>query len=82
MRTTVTLDPDAHVVVKRLMRERSIGFKQALNDAIRAGGAEPNAPYETPIFDMGVPRVNLDKALQLSGQMEDDYILAKMAKGR
>jgi hypothetical protein len=35
-RTTVTLDPAAQLV-RRRMRERGISFKQAINHAIRAG---------------------------------------------
>ena len=37
MRTTVTLDPDVERVLQTAMRERGISFKQALNDAVRAG---------------------------------------------
>lgn len=47
MRTTVTLDADTERLLRSAMRERNIGFKAALNDAIRRGlgahaaGAEP-----------------------------------------
>ena len=41
MRTTVTLDPDTDALVRRLMRERSISFKEAVNAAIRAGATQP-----------------------------------------
>ena len=47
MRTTVTLDADTERLLRRAMRERNVGFKTALNDALRrglrahAGGAEP-----------------------------------------
>jgi hypothetical protein len=37
VRTTITLDPDAERMVRSIMRERGVSFKQALNDAIRAG---------------------------------------------
>ena len=37
VRTTITLDPDTELLVKRAMRERGISFKEAVNDAIRAG---------------------------------------------
>lgn len=46
MRTTVTLDADTERLLRSAMRERNVGFKTALNDAIRrglrehAGGAE------------------------------------------
>jgi prevent-host-death family protein len=32
-------------------------------------------------FDMGVPLVDLTKANQLAGEMEDQEIMAKMARG-
>ena len=34
MRTTVTLDPDTEDVIRRLMRDRGLTFKQAVNEAI------------------------------------------------
>lgn len=37
MRTTVTLDPDDERLIGVAMKERSISFKQALNDAARIG---------------------------------------------
>lgn len=33
MRTTVTLDAESGAIVRRLMRERGLTFKQALNTA-------------------------------------------------
>ena len=47
MRTTVTLDADTERLLRSSMRERNVGFKTALNDAVRRGlrehatGAEP-----------------------------------------
>ena len=37
MRTTVTLDPDVEVLVRKAMRERRLSFKAALNQAVRDG---------------------------------------------
>ncbi len=37
MRTTVTLDADTERLLRGAMRERSLTFKAALNDAIRQG---------------------------------------------
>jgi hypothetical protein len=81
MRTTVTLDPDTHAHVRRLMRERSLSFKEALNTAIRAGAAKPARPFvaRTPTFDMGEPRLPLDKALRLAAELEDEEIVRKLA---
>lgn len=81
MRTTVTLDPDTDAIVRKLMRERKLTFKHALNTAIRAGAPERrsvSAPI-TRTYRMGEPLVPLDKALQLAAQLEDDEIIRKMA---
>jgi hypothetical protein len=79
MRTTVTLDPDTDAIVRRYMRERSLTFKQAINEAIRAGSARPRRrSARTPTFDMGRPRVSLDRALRLAADLEDEEIRRKL----
>lgn len=85
MRTTVTLDPDTEALLRKRMAERHVSMKQALNDAVRAGlGASPGpaAPFRTPTFDLGVPSVPLDRALQLAGELEDEEILRKARAGK
>jgi hypothetical protein len=83
MRTTVTLDPDTEALVRRLMEQRQISFKQALNDAIRKGaGAGPAIDVVTSARRMGVPTVNLDQALQLHGELEDEEIVRRMRTGQ
>ncbi len=81
MRTTITLDSDVDVLVKRLMRERRLSFKEAVNFAIRSGLAPKNddAAFATPTFDLGKPHVPLEKALQLAGELEDEELLRKTA---
>lgn len=82
MRTTVTLDPDVEQLIKQRMLRRGVSFKQALNDAIRDGlGARTADTYETPTFSMGVPIVDLTKALQLAGELEDEELVRKVRRG-
>lgn len=82
MRTTVTLDPDAEQLLRRRMRERGVSFKVALNDAIReALGGGPSGSFRTPTRDLGIPTVNLDRALALAGDLEDEERLRKMRAG-
>jgi hypothetical protein len=83
MRTTVTLDDDAASLLRRRMREQGISFKQALNDAVRQAYGAPadDARFETPVFDMGVPTVDLDRALQLLAELEDEELIAKYRRG-
>jgi hypothetical protein len=83
MRTTVTLDDDTVAVVRRRMRERGVSFKQALNDAIRDGahGRPTRTEFVTRTADLGVPSVNLDRALQLAADLEDEELLRRQRRG-
>lgn len=83
MRTTVTLDDDTLAVVRRLMAERGVSFKQALNDAIREGGRHRPAParFATTTAELGVPDVNLDRAIQLAAELEDEELIRRQRRG-
>lgn len=83
MRTTVTLDPDVEQVIRRRMRERNQSFKQALNDAIRSGVAAPatRRHFKTKPAAMGESVVNLDRALQLAGDLEDEELVRRLRAG-
>jgi hypothetical protein len=82
VRTTITLDPDTAQLIRRRMREQGISFKEAVNQAIRssAGGGRSD-PFVTETASMGESRVNLDRALQLSADLEDDELLRRMRAG-
>jgi hypothetical protein len=83
MRTTVTLDPDTAALIRHRMRERGISFKQALNEAIRAGADENRgAPFRTATASLGVPVINLDRALQLAAELEDEELVRKTRVGK
>lgn len=80
----MTLDPDTRLLVERAMDQRGLSFKEAVNAAIRAGLAAPaSAPraYTTP-RSLGPARVDLTKALQLAGELEDDGLARRLAEGR
>ncbi|MBK5223772.1 MAG: antitoxin [Acidimicrobiia bacterium] len=82
MRTTVTLDPDAEQLIRRRMRERGLSFKEAINDAIRAGTTDrASATFRTEPAAMGTSRVNLDRALQVAADLEDDELIRKQRSG-
>ena len=85
MRTTVTLDPDVEARLREVARERGISFKEALNSAIRAGlmAARGAREYRTPSRSLGLrPGINLDKALQTAGDLEDAEIVHELERGR
>ena len=82
MRTTITLDKD---VAERLKRETASGkitFKQAVNDALRAGfgmtAHEPRAPYRVnPHASAYTSGVDPRRLNQLADELEADAFLEK-----
>jgi hypothetical protein len=83
MRTTVTLDADVELLVKQMMRDRGMTFKQAVNDAIRAGMVprSGSARPTFPTYDMGAPLVDVTKALRLAGELEDRELTGRLGRG-
>jgi hypothetical protein len=83
MRTTVTLDPDVAAKLKQVARERGESFKAVLNAAVRAGlgaGGRSTRRYSMPARRMGVrPTIDLDHALRLAGQLQDEETVRKLA---
>lgn len=79
MRTTLTLDPDVADLLKQAVHDQRRPFKQVLNDALRQGLSAPTspAPFVQQRFSMGRSRVDLTKALALSGELEDQATLAR-----
>jgi hypothetical protein len=82
MRTTVTLDPDVEQRIKSVMRERGCTFKEVLNDAIRAGlagGHVRSKPFVQRTYSLKLRAgVDIVKALQLAGDLEDQEIVRKL----
>jgi hypothetical protein len=83
MRTTVTLDPDVERLVRDAMTERSISFKEALNEAARIGltskGRKPGRRFVQKTFHMGEEQeFRWDKALALADAIENEEINRKL----
>jgi hypothetical protein len=84
MRTTVDLDPG---LLKRLRveaRRRGVTVKALLEVALRRGLDEPvpaPAPYRCPTFRLGAakPGVDIDKALGLAAELDDEESVRDLA---
>jgi len=83
VRTTFDLDPDVDARLRALARDRGVPLRVVINDALRAG-LHPtvlgDAPaYVLPSRRLGVrPGINVDKALALASELEDEEILRKL----
>lgn len=60
-----------------------MSFKDAINDAIRTGISDEGGarPFRTETASLGESKVNLDRALQLAADLEDDELLRRMRSG-
>jgi hypothetical protein len=84
MRTTVTLDPDVERILKAVMRDRGVSFKQAVNDAIRTGllkpGSRPKRRFVQKTYSLGPEQhFRWDKALAAADAIEDEELIRKLA---
>ncbi|UCH26529.1 MAG: hypothetical protein JSV66_02460 [Trueperaceae bacterium] len=79
MRTTLTLDNDVSIMLKKLQEEQGLSFKEAVNQALRQGLYQLQAPsrqkpYEGRAFSMGKCHLNLDKIAEVLAVIEgEDY---------
>ncbi len=64
------------------MKERKIGFKQAVNEAIVQGLSTSIREFSTPVFDLGNAKLPVEQALTLAAQLEDEELLRKRALGK
>jgi hypothetical protein len=76
MRKTVTLDPDVERLIRDAMRQKSISFKEALNQAARLGfggsSAGNRGKFVQATFRMGqAAEFRGDKALALADCLAD-----------
>ncbi len=80
MRTTLTLDDDVAVLLRRLAERRRAPFKRIVNEAMRAGLAalagEPRSrrrPYRMKPVSLGRPRLlNIDNIAEVLAVAEGE----------
>lgn len=85
VRTTLTIDDDLAALLHEQARRSGRTFRDVVNEAIRDGllRSELESPCTPPVHDLGIrPGVDLTKALQLVGQLEDEEIVRKMEIGK
>ena len=76
MRTTITLDPDVSAKIRDRMRESQLGFKEVVNQALRAGLRPADPVPDRPRFVVDPhpcgfkAGIDLDKLNQLADELE------------
>ncbi len=89
MRTTVTLEDDIAVELERIAFESRKSFKSVINDLLKRGLREvKKSAVDVPFFMDAhfsgglINGGNLDKATQMDAELEDAYLLQKLASGK
>jgi hypothetical protein len=84
MRTTLTLDPDVAMTVKKRMAEKKLTLKETINQALRYGLKEvakekKRAPFKVIPHSFGFkPGIDQNKLSQLLDQLEAEEFVRKM----
>jgi len=85
MRTTLTLDDDVAMLLKKLTQESGISFRDAVNQSIRRGlvAQESGGTFELPQpRSMGKPTVDLTQALSLVASLDDTNLIESFRSPR
>jgi hypothetical protein len=85
MRTTLTLEPDVALKLKRWMKQHQISLKRAVNDALRRGLSSPEMPrkgeFKVEPHPCGFKGgIDLDKLNQLEDELEAESRRHKISK--
>jgi len=73
MRITLVLDADVERILRDVMRERGVSFKEALNLTVRAGAGK-EARFRQQMFSMGAVRHFL-----CSDAIEDEELVRRLS---
>jgi len=86
MRTTITLEPDVALRLKRQMAQKNISLKRAVNDALRVG-LESGGRATVPKFRVKphrsggfLPGIDPDRLNQLADELQVDEFLKKASR--
>jgi len=82
MRTTITLDPDVAARLRSLAHERGASFRATVDSVLRRGLAEgtvSSRPFHVEARPLNLrPGIDLDRALSLAAQLEDQETIRKL----
>ena len=85
MRTTLTIDDALMREVRDVAHRRGLPLKEIVNRALQTGLRALERPlaledsYRCPVYAMGYPPgLNLDKALLVAAELEDDETARKL----
>jgi hypothetical protein len=90
MKTTLNLEDDLSEKLASATQKTGLPLEEVVQRALRLGLEKmipptpaTARPYQQRTFDLGVrPGINLDKALALAAEIEDEEIITRQASGQ
>jgi hypothetical protein len=87
MRTTVRIDDDLMRELKERAQREAVSLTRLINRLIRRGlevrgKPKPRKPFRQQTHSMGVPTIDVTKALAFAAALEDEEIIDKLARGK
>jgi hypothetical protein len=85
MRTTLTLEPDVTLKLKKKIARNKVSLKDAVNQALRIGlaaeEAVPRSKFRVEPHACGFkPGIDLDKLGQLADELEAEEVARKLSE--
>jgi antitoxin component of RelBE/YafQ-DinJ toxin-antitoxin module len=83
MRTTLRLDDDLLIQLKRRANEEGLTLSEVVNLALRrslASAKRPHRVFRQKTRDLGRPSFDVTKANAVAAALEDETILRKLAR--
>jgi hypothetical protein len=87
MRTTVRIDDDLMRELKERAQCEAVSLTGLINRLIRRGlesrgKPKPRKRFRQQTHSMGVPKIDVTKALAFAAALEDEEIIDKLARGK
>ena len=83
MRSTVRIDDDLMTELKAQAQKENISLTRVLNRVVRQGLASSRSVkrerYKEETASLGRPRVEIDKALALAAELEDEEVIREIS---
>ena len=82
MRTTVTVEVDVENRLREVMQRNRIGFKQALNEALRRGLRRDSDSNDRPDFQVKSKKMHMRPGLDPAQlrDLDDDFEIAEFTR--
>ena len=84
-RSTVRIEEDLMTEIRRRALDERVSINRMINRLLRQGlehDSRQEPPFKEKVYSMGIPRVDLTKALAIAAALEDEETMRKLKRGK